>query len=82
MSNLTIDMDGLDPAYAPGVSYHEPGGLTTREVITLIWTLPGSLISGDIVEYNPRLDLNDMTAAVVMKLIKEMIARIVRDLGG
>ncbi len=76
---LTIDLDGLDPAFAPGVSHHEPGGLTTREVIRLIWSLPGPLVGGDIVEYNPANDIHGMTAAVVMKLVKEMVARIVSD---
>lgn len=33
---LSIDLDGIDPAFAPGVSHHEPGGLTVREVIELI----------------------------------------------
>ncbi len=76
---LTIDLDGLDPAYAPGVSHHEPGGLTTRELLRLIWTLPGPLIGGDIVEYNPLNDINDMTGAVVLKLVKELVARIISD---
>ena len=73
---LTIDLDGLDPAYAPGVSHHEPGGLSVRDVINIIADLPGPLIGGDIVELNPGRDLNDMTAAVALKLLKEMVGRI------
>ena len=49
---ISLDIDGLDPAYAPGVSHPEPGGLTTRNIINIIHTLKGNLIGGDIVEYN------------------------------
>ncbi len=76
---LTIDLDGLDPAFAPGVSHHEPGGLSVREVLGIIRALPGPLIGGDIVELNPDRDLNDMTAAVGAKLLKEMVARVYGD---
>jgi agmatinase len=76
---LTIDLDGLDPAYAPGVSHHEPGGLSVRDVINIIARLPGRLIGGDIVELNPNRDINEMTAAVAVKLLKEMVARIAND---
>ncbi len=79
---LTIDLDGLDPAFAPGVSHHEPGGLTVREVLGIIRALPGPLIGGDIVELNPHRDVNDMTAAVALKLLKEMVARVYRDQAG
>ncbi|MEZ5376232.1 MAG: agmatinase [Acidimicrobiales bacterium] len=74
---LTIDVDGLDPAYAPGVSHHEPGGLTTRQVIDLINQVgaqPDVIVVGaDIVEINPDRDINDMTAAVGAKLLKELL---------
>jgi arginase len=78
---LSIDMDGLDPAYAPGVSHHEPGGLTVRELLDLIDALPGPLIGGDIVELNPDRDVNMMTAAVAAKLVKEVAARMIGDAG-
>ena len=76
---FSIDLDGLDPAFAPGVSHHEPGGLSVRDVIELIWRAPGPVIGGDIVEYNPARDINEMTAAVAGKLLKELVARIVAD---
>ncbi len=76
---LSIDLDGLDPSCAPGVSHHEPAGLTTRQVITLLWSLPGPLVGADIVEYNPLTDINDMTAAVALKLLKEVVARLIYD---
>lgn len=69
---LSIDLDGLDPAYAPGVSHHEPGGLTVRQLINLISGITVPILGGDIVEYNPDRDINEMTAAVAAKLLKEL----------
>ena len=76
---ISIDIDGLDPAYAPGVSHHEPGGLTTREVLSVIWKAPGPVIGGDIVELNPDRDVGGMTATLAAKLLKELAARISAD---
>ncbi len=74
---LTVDLDVLDPAFAPGISHPEPGGLTTRELITILQTIPrGSLVAGDIVELNPVNDLRDLTARVAAKLVKEIAARL------
>lgn len=72
---ISLDIDGLDPAYAPGVSHREPGGLSTRQVIDLIHGVKQPVIGADIVEYNPRLDLNSMTAIVCAKLVKEISAK-------
>lgn len=74
---LSIDLDGIDPAHAPGVSHHEPGGLTVRDVIGIIQQLDGQLSGADIVELNPSLDINDMTARVAAKLVKELAARMI-----
>ncbi len=71
---LSIDLDGLDPAVAPGVSHHEPGGLTVREVLDIIDALPGPLVGADVVELNPTRDLLEMTAMVGAKLVKEIAA--------
>ena len=76
---LSLDLDCLDPAFAPGVSHHEPGGMTTREVIDIIHNLKGKIVGADIVEYNPKRDLNSMTAMVAAKLLKELITRIHDD---
>lgn len=76
---LSVDLDCLDPAFAPGVSHHEPGGMTTRQVIDIIQNLKGKLIGADIVEYNPDRDLASMTSMVAAKLLKEIIARIHAD---
>lgn len=72
---LSIDIDGLDPAFAPGVSHREPGGLSVREVVTLVQSLPAPLVGADIVEYNPEQDWQDITARVCAKLVKEVASR-------
>lgn len=69
---LSIDIDGLDPAYAPGVSHREPGGLSSRQVINLIQSIGQPIVAADIVEYNPRCDVSNMTAIVAAKLVKEI----------
>ena len=72
---LSLDLDVLDPACAPGVSHHEPGGLTTREVLGIIQNVPASVVGADIVEFNPARDPVGITAAVAAKFYKEIIAR-------
>lgn len=72
---LTIDLDGLDPAYAPGVSHPEPGGLSTLDVLKLIRRIKGPLIGADIVELNPERDIQMTTARVVVRLVKEIAAK-------
>lgn len=76
---LSLDLDCLDPAFAPGVSHHEPGGMTTRQVIDIIHRLKGKIIGADIVEYNPDRDFASMTSMVAAKLLKEIITRIHED---
>ncbi len=75
----SIDIDALDPAYAPGVSHFEPGGLSTRQLIDCLNGFKGRLIGADIVEYNPKRDFHNLTAMVAAKLLKEVIARIYHD---
>lgn len=76
---ITVDMDALDPAFAPGVSHHEPGGLSTRDVIGIIQRLPNQIVGADIVEYNPDRDINDMTAMVAAKLLKEIAGKMLQN---
>lgn len=73
---ISLDLDGLDPAYAPGVSHHEPGGLTTRQVLDIIHNLKGEVIGADIVEYNPHRDHKQMTAFLAAKLMKEILGKL------
>lgn len=75
---LSLDLDALDPAFAPGVSHPEPGGLSTREVAGLIQTCPGILVGADLVELNPSRDRDGITARTAAKLLKEILARLAR----
>lgn len=73
---ISFDMDALDPAFAPGVSHFEPGGLTTRQAIKTIHTLrTPKIIGADIVEFNPDRDPSGVTAMVSAKMLKEIAAR-------
>lgn len=72
---ISFDIDALDPAFAPGVSHHEPGGLSTRDALGIIQRLPNPIVGADIVEYNPARDINDMTAMVAAKLLKEIAGK-------
>jgi arginase len=80
---LSIDLDGIDPAFAPGVSHPEPGGLTVREVLSLIQGLEAPMTAADIVECNPDADPSGVTSHVAAKLLKEIAAAMhcVPDLG-
>jgi arginase len=70
---ISLDLDGLDPAFAPGVSHPEPGGLSVRELIGTLQRLEGRVVAGDLVEYNPTVDPEGRTAVVAVKLLKEML---------
>ena len=76
---VSIDLDGLDPSCAPGVSHHEPGGLSTRQVLDLIDALRAPIVGADVVELNPARDINGMTAVLAAKLVKELAAAITRN---
>ncbi len=72
---ISCDLDALDPAFAPGVSHHEPGGLSVRDILGIIQRIPNRIIGADIVEYNPARDIHDMTAMVAAKLLKEFAGK-------
>jgi arginase len=72
---LSIDLDVLDPAFAPGVSHYEPGGMSTRQLIELIQGLPVPIAGADIVEFNPKRDPQEITAMVAVKILKEVAGR-------
>ena len=78
---LSLDLDGLDPAFVPGVSHREPGGLTVREALGLIQGLPDPFVGADVVEYNPLCDTHGVTAQVAAKLVKEIAGRMIAGPG-
>lgn len=76
---ISFDMDALDPAFAPGVSHCEPGGLSTRQVLQILHALKGRIVGMDVVEVNPSRDVSGITASVAAKIVMETIGKIVYD---
>lgn len=74
---ISLDLDVLDPSFAPGVSHHEPGGMTSRQLIEIIQQIKTPIIGADIVELNPSRDINNMTAMVAYKLFKELASKMI-----
>lgn len=78
---LTVDLDVLDPAYAPGVSHREPGGLSPRDVIRMIQDIDVPVVGADIVELNPERDPSGISAMVAAKLLKEIASQMLTSNG-
>ena len=72
---VSFDMDVLDPAFAPGVSHREPGGMTVREALDHLHSITATIVGADIVEYNPSRDVSDLTATVAGKILKELMGK-------
>jgi arginase len=70
---VSFDMNVLDPAFAPGISHREPGGMTVREAIAHLHAIEGNIVGADVVEYNPAQDVSGMTATVAAKIVKEIL---------
>jgi arginase len=70
---ISLDMDAIDPAFAPGVSHHEPGGFTSRELISILQNLDENVIGADLVEFNPARDVGGITAMLAARLFKELL---------
>jgi arginase len=76
---ISFDMDVLDPAFAPGVSHREPGGMTVREAIAHLHRLEGVVVGADLVEYNPAQDISGITATVAAKVLKELLGKMMAE---
>jgi agmatinase len=77
---LTVDLDLLDPAVAPGVGAPEPGGLTFDECISLIAQLSSLRVVGfDVVELSPPYDPTQQSAMAAAKLVRELILQFCPD---
>jgi agmatinase len=73
---VTIDIDALDPAHAPGTGTPEPGGITSREMLAAIHAIARSdvkVVGADLVEVAPVYDHSEQTPVVAAKLIREML---------
>ncbi len=72
---VTFDIDGVDPAFAPGTGTPVPGGLSSREAIALLRGLSGvRLVGMDVVEVVPGLDIADITVHLAATLLFEGLA--------
>jgi agmatinase len=72
---LSFDVDGLDPAFAPGTGTPEAGGLSAREVLAILRGLAGaSIVGGDVVEVAPQYDSGTNTAQVAAQALFEMVS--------
>jgi len=74
---ISFDMDVLDPAFAPGISHREPGGMTVREAIAHLHGVEGTIVGVDLVEFNPEQDVSGMTATVAAKILKEILGKMI-----
>jgi len=72
---VSIDVDAIDPAFAPGTGYIEPGGLTSREFLYFLTRLKNlrNLKAFDLVEINPSKDINGMTVKLGAKIVSEIL---------
>ena len=76
---ISFDMDVLDPAFAPGISHREPGGMSVREAITHLHAIEGQIAGADLVEFNPAQDVSNVTAMVAAKLVKELLGIMIQQ---
>lgn len=78
---VTIDIDVLDPAHAPGTGTVDAGGITSRELLASIHEIAGSdvhVVGADLVEVAPIYDHSDQTANTASKLLREMLLGFVK----
>jgi agmatinase len=77
---LSIDVDAIDPAFAPGTGTPVPGGITSREALGLVRALAGcTLVGMDLVEVAPALDHADLTSHLAAHLLFEGLALVARS---
>jgi arginase len=78
---ISVDLDALDPAFAPGVSHREPGGLSVRELLQIIQrTQAPDFVGADVVEFNPTVDPVGITAWAAAKIVRELADRMISGL--
>lgn len=78
---ISFDIDAIDPAFAPGTGTSEPGGFSTREVLTLLDLLQGiNLVGADVVEVAPIFDTNgEITVTVAAQLVDSFLQLMIMD---
>ena len=80
---VSVDIDVLDPAHAPGTGTPEPGGLTTRELQLILRGLDGAqVVGGDVVEVAPAYDHAELTALAAANVVYELLGLLALTAGG
>jgi arginase len=74
---ISFDIDVLDPAFVPGISHREPGGMSVREAIAHLHAIQGQIVGADLVEFNPVQDVAGLTATVAAKILKEILGKMI-----
>ncbi|MHA1911052.1 MAG: agmatinase [Candidatus Kariarchaeaceae archaeon] len=72
---VSVDIDVLDPAFAPGTGTQVGGGLTTSQLMTMLWNIPAPIKAFDLVEVSPPLDQSGITVKASLGIISEMLAK-------
>lgn len=74
---ISIDIDCIDPAYAPGTGTPEPGGISSREIIYILGGIKNlNVIGGDVVEVSPSYDSNNITSQLAANLVYELLCMV------
>ena len=80
---ISVDIDVLDPAHAPGTGTPEAGGLTSRELLGLVRGLGGAtLVGADVVEVSPAYDQAEITAVAASHVLYELVTILARRAAG
>jgi arginase len=69
---ISIDMHAFDPAFDPGVSHDEPGGLSAQQVIDVLQDIRAPIVGAGVVDLNPSRDQGNITAVLTAKLVNEL----------
>jgi guanidinobutyrase len=71
---ITLDIDSVDPAYAPGTGTPQVGGFTSIQILNLVRALKGLNIVGcDLVEVSPPYDTGEITSLLAANLLYELL---------
>jgi guanidinopropionase len=71
---ITLDIDCVDPAYAPGTGTPQVGGFTSHQIIELVRALKGlDIIGADLVEVSPPYDSGEITSLLAANLLFELL---------
>ena len=79
---LSVDLDVLDPAHAPGVGWHEPGGLTSRQLLDLVVALAPAVRGFALNELNPMTDSRAQSSILAANLVFQFAVAAAQPAGG